>query len=100
LLEVLLDTQWAGATAPEATVIAVIGHGDLGNAINEAIAAAVNDDVAPVVNVSYDVCEPGAGAQTAAVYDALFRQPAARAPRIARPRPGSRQSTRSLPRRG
>ncbi len=77
LLEVLLDTQWAGATAPEATVIAVIGHGDLGNAINEAIAAAVNDDVAPVVNVSYDVCEPGAGAQTAAAYDALFRQAAA-----------------------
>jgi pseudomonalisin len=77
LLEVLLDTQWAGATAPEAAVIAVVGHGDLGNAINEAIAAAVNDDVAPVVNVSFDVCEPNAGAQTAAVYDALFRQAAA-----------------------
>src|SRR5579871_1546407 len=77
LIEALLDTQWAGAIAPDATVVAVIGHGDLGSAVNEALAAAVNGDVAPVVNLSFDVCEPDAGRQTAAFYDALFRQAAA-----------------------
>ena len=41
LTEALIDVEWAGALAPEATIVAVIGAGDLTNAINGALTEAI-----------------------------------------------------------
>lgn len=76
LTETLIDVEWAGALAPEATIIAVIGTGDLTNAVNEALGEAITRNLAPIVSVSYDVCEVF-GAPVAAFYDTLFKQAAA-----------------------
>ena len=76
LTEALIDVEWAGALAPEATIVAVIGAGDLTNAINGALTEAITKNLAPIVSVSYGVCELF-GSPVAPFYDTLFKQAAA-----------------------
>ncbi len=76
LTEALIDVEWSGALAPEATIVAVIGAGDLTNGINGALTEAITKNLAPIVSVSYGVCELF-GSPVAAFYDTLFKQAAA-----------------------
>jgi uncharacterized protein (TIGR03437 family) len=54
-LEPYLDIEWAGATAPNASIIYVYGR----NA-NSAAQFAIDHNLAPVVSESYGTCEPEA----------------------------------------
>jgi pseudomonalisin len=69
-LEVLLDTQWAGAIAPGALVNVVIGspQGDVGEAIYTAIEQRAGD----VISVSFGLCEAFLAPGDAEYFDALF----------------------------
>jgi Pro-kumamolisin, activation domain/Subtilase family/Dictyostelium (slime mold) repeat len=75
--EVLLDTEWSGAIAPGATIVAEIAAS--ANAASFAAAAldAVNHDVADVLSVSFGVCEPIGGSVVAQEVGNLTRQAAA-----------------------
>jgi hypothetical protein len=75
--EVLLDTEWAGALAPGATILAVIGNGLSFPAIYQAGQDIVNRNDAAVVSVSLGVCEALVTCAVAATVDALARQAAA-----------------------
>lgn len=69
-LEVTLDTQWAGALAPNANVFVVLGSraGD----IQEALERTVTDRIGDVVSVSFGLCEPLASRVGVEVFDALY----------------------------
>jgi hypothetical protein len=72
-----LDLEWAGAMAPGATLRLVY----VGNAANQsvwdAIAYAVDQDLAPIISVSYGACEPALGASGHASLEAVLAQAAA-----------------------
>lgn len=69
-VEVTLDTQWAGALAPQANVFVVLGSpaGD----IQEALERAVTDRIGDVISVSFGLCEPLATRVGVEVFDALY----------------------------
>ena len=54
--EANLDVEWTGATAPNANLIFVIEDSSHGGAF-QALVDAVNNNLAPVISVSYGVCE-------------------------------------------
>ena len=68
--EVLLDTQWAGAVAPGATVETVIGSKSGG--VLEALESLVEGNRADVLSFSFALCEPETPAGFAAWIDALY----------------------------
>lgn len=69
-LEVTLDTQWAGALAPNANVFVVLGSpaGD----IPEALEKAVTDRIGEVISVSFGLCEPLASRVGVELFDTLY----------------------------
>jgi len=72
LLEASLDLEYAGAMAPEATVLFVYST----NVVNSA-AYAIDQDLAPVVSMSYGACEPDSSSSPAsagAYYQSLAQQ--------------------------
>jgi len=76
--ESLLDVEWSGAVAKKATidfVSAASTHSTDG--IDLAALYAVEHNVAPVLSVSYGMCELGMGATGNAFYNDLWRQAAA-----------------------
>jgi len=77
LPEALLDVSWSGAVAPGARVTAVIGGGSRGQAVIEAVQAAINGNLAPVVSISFGACEPASTTVFAQFFDTLFQQAAA-----------------------
>jgi hypothetical protein len=72
--EVLLDVQWAGAAAPDAAVVSVIGSRD--GDVPEALAVAVEERIGDVVSISFGLCELAAPRATidvmAEVFDSLY----------------------------
>lgn len=48
-----LDLEWAGATAPQATLIYVYSYN-----VADAVQYAIDQNLAPVLSVSYGLCEP------------------------------------------
>ena len=48
-----LDLEWAGATAPQATIVYVYSYN-----VTDAIQYAIDQNLAPVLSVSYGLCEP------------------------------------------
>jgi len=73
-----LDTQWAGAVAPGATVKLVISEST--NSSDGVVLSAeyiVNQNVAPVMTTSYGLCEAETGAAGLVFYDNLLAQAAA-----------------------
>jgi pseudomonalisin len=73
-----LDTQWAGAVAPNATVKLVISAST--NTTDGVLLSAqyiVDHNVAPVATTSYGLCEALLGAAEVTFYDALLAQGAA-----------------------
>jgi hypothetical protein len=70
LTEVLLDTQWAGALAPQADVTVVIGSRD--GDIPEAVSEAIERRLGQVVSISFGLCEPLSSATVTEVFDGLY----------------------------
>ena len=73
-----LDTQWAGAVAPGATIKLVISAST--NTTDGVLLSAqyiVDQDLAPVASSSYGLCESQMGASEIAFYDDLLSQGAA-----------------------
>jgi hypothetical protein len=72
LLEASLDLEYAGAMAPEATILFVYST----NVVNSA-AYAIDQDLAPVISMSYGECEPESSSppsSAGAYYQSLAQQ--------------------------
>ena len=68
--EAQLDVEWAGAVAPAATILYVNSTEVISGSLTEAI----DNDLAPIVSLSYGNCESGFGATNIALYNQLLRQ--------------------------
>jgi hypothetical protein len=70
--EALLDVQWAGASAPGATILYVFGTD-----VTQAVQYAIDQNLAPVVSYSFSGCEQKTGSYWTAWYRSVARQAAA-----------------------
>jgi subtilase family serine protease len=68
--ESAIDLEWSGATAPSATIIFATGQDVFLNAMT----GAIDNDIAPIVTVSYGDCESGFGTSYINQFNALFKQ--------------------------
>src|ERR1700722_852449 len=68
--EAQLDIEWAGAVAPSATILYVNSTEVISGSLTEAI----DNNLAPIVSLSYGDCESGFGATNIALYNQLLRQ--------------------------
>lgn len=77
-LETTLDTEWAGALAPGAAIKVVISASTAAaDGIDLSAIYAVNNNIAPIITVSYGACEAALGATHNAFYNSLWKQAAA-----------------------
>jgi subtilase family serine protease len=65
-----IDVEWSGAMAPSATILFVNGDGALPNAM----AYAIDNDLAPIVTTSYGLCEAAWGYTEMVAMNALFQE--------------------------
>lgn len=78
VVETTLDTEWAGAIAPGATVQVIVSSSGAGrDGIELSALYAVNENVAPIISVSYGACEAQIGASGMAFFHSLWQQAAA-----------------------
>jgi subtilase family serine protease len=56
--EANLDVEWSGAVAKNATILYVYVGDDLTKSVFDALFYAIDNDLAPVVSISYGECEP------------------------------------------
>lgn len=76
--ETALDVEWSGAVAKGANIDLVIGAATLTtDGVDIASLYAVNNNVAPIISLSYGECEFYLGASGNAFYNALWEQAAA-----------------------
>ena len=77
-VEAYLDVEWAGAVAPNATVDLVIASDTaLEDGLDLAAEHAVYNNVAPIMSLSFGLCESTLGAAGTAFYNTLWEQAAA-----------------------
>jgi MYXO-CTERM domain-containing protein len=69
--EAMLDTEWAGAVAPAATIDYVYTGSADNNGVFDALLYAVEQDVAPLVSLSYGGCESGLAPADGVFYEAM-----------------------------
>ncbi|MGH9655787.1 MAG: protease pro-enzyme activation domain-containing protein, partial [Bryobacteraceae bacterium] len=69
-----LDVEWAGAIAPNANVVFVTASATSGNGVTDAIVYAIDNDVAPILSISYGSCEADDSATTVQTLNDLFQQ--------------------------
>lgn len=65
-----LDLEWANGIAPNANVLFVTANGG----VSVAMAYAINNNVAPVVTISYSLCEASAGTTLINARNLLYQQ--------------------------
>jgi len=53
-----LDLEWAGGIAKNATILFVTASAITGNGVEDSMTYAVDNNIAPIVSVSYGLCEP------------------------------------------
>jgi hypothetical protein len=70
LSESSIDVEWSGALAPGASILFV----NAGFVLPNAMAFAIDDNVAPIVTTSYGLCEAGWGSTDMLTLNALFKQ--------------------------
>ncbi len=70
LPEALLDVEWAGAIAPAATILYVNST----DVIAGSLTSAVDNNLAPILSISYGDCEQDFGAANIATYNQVLRQ--------------------------
>jgi subtilase family serine protease len=77
-IESILDTEWSGAVAPQATIDLVVS-GSTRSTDGIALSAqyAVSKNLAPIVSLSYGLCESRLGASGQKFWTALWAQAAA-----------------------
>ena len=69
--EASLDVEWSGAMAPAATILYVNST----NVVDGSLTQTIDNNLAPIVSISYGDCEADFGAATLlASYNQLFRQ--------------------------
>ncbi len=68
--EAQLDVEWAGAVAPAANILYVNATDVLAGSMTQAI----DNNLAPIITVSYGNCESGFGSSNIATFQGLFRQ--------------------------
>ncbi len=77
-LETTLDTEWAGAVAPNASIKVIISSSSgSSDGIDLSATYAVNKNVAPIISLSYGGCEASMGSTELAFYNSLWKQAAA-----------------------
>lgn len=77
-VEATLDVQWAGAVAPGATIDLVVSASTVTtDGVDLAAAYIVDNNLAPIMSVSFGECEKLLGATENAFYNALWQQAAA-----------------------
>ncbi len=64
LLEADLDVEWSGAVAPNAQIIFVNAPSPSGNGVFDSLTYAIDNAIAPVVTMSYGVCEGALSLET------------------------------------
>jgi uncharacterized protein (TIGR03437 family) len=69
LVEAQLDLEWAGAVARHATILYVYSQD-----VFESAAYAVDQNLAPVMSLSYSLCEPKASANTSPLLQSTAQQ--------------------------
>lgn len=78
-----LDTEWAGAIAPQATIYLVVSESTCSNptqvsqGVDLSALYAVDNNLAPVLSESYGTCEPELGTTGNQFYNALWEQASA-----------------------
>jgi len=76
--EALLDTEWAGAIAPNAMINLVVAQStEVSLGADLAAIYAVDNNLAPVLNVSFGICELGLGTTGNQFFNQLWQQAAA-----------------------
>jgi subtilase family serine protease len=68
--ETSIDLEWSGATAPSANIIFATGEDVFANALT----GAIDNNIAPVVSISYGDCEAFLGTSFLSQYNALLQQ--------------------------
>ena len=77
-IEATLDTEWSGAVAPNATINVVVSGSTLtSDGVDLSAAYIVENNLAPVMSVSFGDCEQVFGAQENAFWNSLWQQAAA-----------------------
>ena len=75
-----LDVEWSGAVAPKATIKLVVSESEQTDAVDGVDASSayiVDNNIAPVMSISFGACEAAQGAAGNALQNALWRQAAA-----------------------
>lgn len=70
LPEAQLDVEWSGAVAPSAAILYVNSKDVIGISMTQAI----DNNLAPIITISYGDCEAGWGQANLTTYNALFQQ--------------------------
>lgn len=68
--EAQLDVEWSGAVAPNASILYVFSTDVIGTSLTQT----VDNNLAPIISISYGNCESGFGASDIGVFNQLFRQ--------------------------
>jgi Pro-kumamolisin, activation domain/Bacterial Ig-like domain (group 3) len=70
LPEAQLDVEWSGAVAPSASIIYVNSM----NVLNDSLPYAVDNNLAPIISISYGLCESAASLAALNSFNQLFQQ--------------------------
>lgn len=73
-IEADLDLEWSGALAPNAQVVYVYAGNNPNYSAIDALQYAIDNNLAPVVSVSYGACEAEVGSQVATELQQLIQQ--------------------------
>ncbi len=77
-VEASLDVEWAGAVAPNATIDLVVSASTLTtDGVDLSSAYIVDNNLAPIMTVSFGLCESALGTAENAFYNSLWQQAAA-----------------------
>lgn len=77
-VEASLDVEWAGAIAPNATIDLVVSASTLTtDGVDLSAAYIVDNNLAPIMTISFGECEAGLGTAGNAFYNSLWQQAAA-----------------------
>ena len=68
--EAMLDVEWSGAIAPSASILYVNSTDVIAGSLTNAI----DNNLAPIITISYGDCEQDFGSSNIAVFNQLFRQ--------------------------
>jgi subtilase family serine protease len=68
--EASLDVEWAGAVAPNANILYVNST----DVIDTSLVMAIDNNLAPIISISYGDCEPDFGASSVTKFNQFFEQ--------------------------